>query len=143
MSYNTKAPAQKLLTIIQGLSGMGSAQLGVPESWGTKVCAYIGMGSQPTVKKATQVIGRDARYFVSFGYRLDGAEATAEEAMMDLVDAFLAALYADMTLGDTCKSIEVDTGLADAPEYQLRAGKEYREYPIIITCRQYGTYAVP
>jgi hypothetical protein len=140
MPYNTKAPAQRLLTMIQGL-GVSSVQLGVPESWNTTLCAYIGLGSQVVVRKATKVTGRDARYFVCFGYRVDGAETTAEQALMDLVDAFLAALYADLTLAGTCEGMEVDTGLADAPEYKIYTGKEFREYPIIVTCRQYGTFA--
>jgi len=57
------------------------------------------------------------------------------------VDQFLTALYADLTLGGVCNGLEIDTGLADTPDYQMRAGKEYREYPIILTAPQDATYS--
>jgi hypothetical protein len=142
MAFNTQAPANRLKIIVEGLSGMSAVQFGVPESIGPTVSAYITMGSQTPIKKATATVARDARYFVAFAYRLDGAEATAETTLMVLVDAFLVALYADLTLAGACEGIEIDTGLADAPEYIARSAKEYREYPVVITARQYGSYTV-
>jgi hypothetical protein len=73
---------------------------------------------------------------------VDGAETTAETTLMDLVDAFLTALYADLTLAGTARSLEADSQAADEPEYQLRAGKEYREYPVVVTVVQQDSYAV-
>lgn len=142
MAFNAQAVADAIKTKLLALSGMGSVQIGVPESVGPRVSAYITMGSMPSVRKTTEVVRREARYFVNMAYRVDGAETTAETTLMGLADAFLSALYADLTLGGTCKSIEIDTGLADTPDYQLRAGKEYREYPFIITAAQDGNYTV-
>lgn len=143
MAFNAQAVADAIKTKLLALSGMGSVQIGVPESVGPRVSAYITMGSMPLVRKATEVTRREARYFVNFAYRVDGAETTAETTLMGLADAFLDALHADMTLGGTCKSIvEISSGLADTPDYQLRAGKEYREYPFIITAAQDGNYTV-
>lgn len=142
MAYSLTAPANRLLAIAQGLSGIGGAQIGVPESIGQRVYAFITAGGAVTGRKAAGVMYRDQRYRVVFVYRLDGAEATAEATLMALVDAFLAALHADLTLAATCEGIEIDAGLADAPEYQIRAGKEFREWPLVVTARQYATHNV-
>lgn len=140
MALNTQAVADALVAVLSGLSGIGAVQIGVPESTSPRVSAYVTMGSQPNERKATGLVRRNARYFVLFAYRVDKAETKAETTLMGLVDAFLAALYADLTLGGACKSIEIDTGLADTPDYQLRADKEYREYPVIVTAAQDANY---
>ena len=142
MSYNNSAVAARLQTILAGLSGMGAAQIGAPESVGPKVSSYVTMGSQSTNRKVTGIMQRETRFFVMFAYRVDGAEATAEATLMALVDAFLVALQADLTLAGTVHSLEANSLAADEPEYQLRAGKEYREYPIVVTVVQRDRYAV-
>ncbi len=142
MSFNSAAVANQLLSVLQGLSGIGATQIGAPESVGPRVAAYVTMGSQATGRKATGVTQREGRFFVLFVYRVDGAEATAETTLMILVDAFLAALHADLTLAGTVLSLEANSQAADEPEYQLRAGKEYREYPVIVTVTQQGSYEV-
>lgn len=142
MSYNSGAVAAKLVTLLTGLSGMGTAQIGAPESVGPKVSAYVTMGGQSVVRKATGITQRESRFFVLFAYRVDGAEGTAETTLMEGVDAFLAALYADLTLDGTVYALEASSAAADEPDYQLRAGKEYREYPMIVTVIQRDSYAV-
>lgn len=142
MSFTTKTVAQQLVTILGGLSGVGSAQLGVPESIGRRVYGIVTAAGQSIVSKTTGTLRRSARYNCTLVYRVDGSEATAEEALMDALDAFLTALYADRTLGGRCKDLTIDASLADTPEYQLRAGKEYREYPVIVTVMQDGSYTV-
>ncbi len=141
MALNTAAVATAIIAKLTALTGMGETGIGVPESTGTRVSAYVTMGSQPNERKATQLVRRNARYFVLFAYRVGSDQATAETTLMGLVDQFLTALYADLTLGGVCKGLEIDTGLADTPDYQMRAGKEYREYPIILTAPQDATYS--
>lgn len=142
MSFDNVSVANALVTVLSGLSGMGAAQIGAPASIGPKVSSYVTMGGQNHTRKAAGLKQRETRFFCMFAYRVDGAEATAETTLMTLVDAFLVALNADLTLNGTVKSLEVDSATADEPEYQLRAGKEYREYPIIVTVVQQDTYAV-
>ncbi len=145
MAFNTAAVTNELVSILSGLTGLttsGAVKIGAPESVGPRLSAYVTIGSQSSNLKTTGSTYRDARYFVNLAYRVDGAEATAETTLMGVVDAFLAALYADLTLNGICAKVEIDTGLADTPDYQLRAGKEYREYPIIVTARQYGSFTV-
>lgn len=140
MALNTAAVASALETLVGGLSGVGTTGIGIPESTDHRVSAYITMGSQPNGIKTTERTWRGARFFILLAYRVDRNQTTAETTLMGVVDALLTALYADPKLGGTCEGIEIDTGLADTPDYQLRAGKEYREYPIIVTARQYGPY---
>jgi hypothetical protein len=142
MSFDSTAVANQLVTVLAALDGMGAAQIGAPESVGPRVVSYVTMGSQRSERKAAGVMQRSGRFFCMFAYRVDGAEATAETTLMDLVDAFLTALYADLTLAGVARSLEADSQAADEPEYQLRAGKEYREYPVVVTVVQQDSYAV-
>lgn len=142
MAYNTVAAANKIVTILSGLSGVGAAALGMPASLDVRLGAYVTMGSQRPVRKVTGIMQRETRLFVKFLYRLDKAESTAESSLMTAVDAFLAALQSDLTLDGTVNNLEIDTALADEPDYQAVAGKEFREYPILVTVTQYGTFEV-
>lgn len=142
MAYNSGAVANQLVTVLDGLSGMGAAQIGAPESVALRVSAYVTMGSQSVVRKATGITQRESRFFVLFAYRVEGAESTAETTLMGLVDAFFNALYADLTLGGTVHSLEANSQAADEPDYQLRAGKEYREYPVTVTVIQRDSYDI-
>lgn len=142
MAFDSAAVAGALVDVLEGLSGMGAVQIGAPESVGTRVSAYVTMGGQEVLRKATGVIQRQGRFYCMLVYRVDGAEATAETTLMGLVDAFLQALFADLTLAGTVQALEVTSAAADEPEYQLRAGKEYREYPVIVTVVQRDSYEV-
>lgn len=142
MSYNAAAVASQIVTILNGLSGMGSAQIGAPESVGPRVSAYVTLGSQTTGAKTTGIKQRETRFLVVMAYRVDGAESTAETTLMGLVDAFMKAIHDDKTLGGTVFNADVDSQAADEPDYQLRAGKEFREYPLIVSVIQRATYEV-
>lgn len=142
MAFDSASVANALKDVLEGLSGMGSVQIGAPESVAPKVSAWVTMGSFQTVRTATGVVQRTQRFFCMLAYRVDGAEATAETTLMGLVDAFLGALHADLTLGGVVKSLDANSLAADEPDYQLRAGKEYREYPIAVTVTQRDSYIV-
>lgn len=138
MSFDTAGGAQALLTIVQGLSVSG--QIGVPETPGARLYCTVSAASQAysriTLGANKGKTSRDTRYLLSLVYRLDGGEATAELALMAKLDAIAVALaIGTETAGG--QVVAFDTGLADTPEYQLRAGKEYREFPILVTLRQY------
>ncbi len=142
MSFNNSAVATKILTLLTNLSGMGAAQIGVPESVGPRVSAYVSLGGQQITRAVAGVVQRETRFMCLFVYRVDGAETTAETTLMTLVDAFLAAIHADLTLGGTVTRVEANATAADEPDYQLRAGKEYREYPVVLNVTQRDSYTV-
>jgi len=139
---DANAIAVRLKTILEGLTGMGTVTIGAPESIATTVGAYVTLGSQTSTREATAVYRRTTRFFVLFAYRVDGAEATAEAALMGIVDEFVEAIFADLTLGGTALVATVDSNAADTPDYQMRAGKEFREYPVIVSADERGSYAV-
>jgi hypothetical protein len=148
MAYNALAVAIALKSMVAALSGMSAAQvqIGAPLTIGPRLFAYVTLGSQPLVRKATGLVQRSSRFMVTFCYRIDadrGASevATGEAALMQVVDLFLQALHNDPTIGATCNGSEVDTGLADSPEYTARGNLEYREYPVIVTARQQTSHA--
>lgn len=136
MAFNLAGPLNRIVAILTGLSGMQTVYTGVPESIGTRVSAYVTLGGMRVADKATQLLQREQRYFVAFAYRVSGAEATAEADLMTMVDAFIAAIYADRTLNGTAKGVTIDAGLADQPEYRVLAGQEFRVYPIVVGCTQ-------
>jgi hypothetical protein len=127
----TKTIAQRLIAVLEGLDI--TAAIGAPKNIGPKVAAWVTMGSQQYPRKTTGTVQAQKRFFVLFLYRVDGDESTAEIELMDLVDAFAAALLADLTLAGTGRGLEIDTGLADEPEYSMLANKEYRAYPVLVS----------
>ncbi|MCP4415960.1 MAG: hypothetical protein GY805_05015 [Chloroflexi bacterium] len=121
---------------------MGAAQIGAPESVGPQMISYVTLGGLQVERVATGIVQRESRYFCMLAYRVDGAESTAETTLMDAVDDVLAALHADLTLNGTVTSLDASSATADEPEYQMRAGKEYREYPIVVRVTQRDAYTV-
>lgn len=140
MIYNSTLVAERLVTILNDLVGV--AQIGAPAAVGTQLAAYVTMGSQSRSRKATGVGMRLGRFMVMFVYRVDKNEIAAETALMAVVDEFLAELDADLTLGGAVAALEADSQAADEPDYQLRAGREFREYPVVVTVTQYGPFEV-
>lgn len=142
MTLNSGAIATELANVLNGLDGLSGAQIGAPISEPTRLAAYVTMGSQTTGRKRTGSIERSTRFFVLFMYRVDKNETAAETALMGLVDAFMNALHADLTLNGVVSDLQANSVAADEPDYQLRVGKEFREYPVVVTVKQYGSYAV-
>lgn len=142
MAYNSGGVANALVTVLEGLDGMGNVQIGAPESMSTRVSSFVTLGSHQSQRKTSGTMQRLTRFFVMFAYRVDGSEATAETTLMSLVDDFINAIDNDKTLGGVVFDANAESQAADEPEYQSRAGKEFREYPVIVTVTQRGTYAV-
>jgi hypothetical protein len=144
VAYSLAPVAARLVTILTGLSGLSAAAVGYgpPMTLDQRITAWVSVGSQPTTPKTTGIMARDSRLFVLFEIRIDGDQAAAELLLMPLIDAFMAAIYVDLTLAGTCRGVELDTGLSESPEYQVRAGKAVRQYPVIVTVRQYAPHNV-
>ena len=138
--FDSKAVADQLVTLLSGVTGVNLARKGVPESQSVFLEADVTLGGHTVGRKAQGVTYRDQRYLVTLSYRLAGAESTAEDALMVAVDDLIQQLHDDLTLAGTCQGVEIDASAADSPDYQPRAGREYREYPVTNIARQYGTY---
>lgn len=138
LAYATKSKAllAKVITIVQGLSGMGTVYKGVPESLSTRTSAYCCLAGQGPAQLTMGDKKRSIDILVTFGYRVAGVEGTAEDAVCDLVDLFIDAIETDETLGGLVYQARLDFGMASSPEYQAVAGQEYRRYPVIVRCQQ-------
>lgn len=143
MAFNTAAPLNQLITILTAISGIRQVYKGAPENFAKNVVAYVAAGQQDIRRHTTGTTRRRASYFVGLAYRVSDAEADAEGILCDSLDAFIAAVMADLTLNGTCKETVLDFTLASAPEYEVRAGREFRVYPLLVHCTQDGTYALP
>ncbi len=143
MPFDSLSPADAIVVILKTVLGATSVQFGAPLSIGPKVGAYITAGHQPGGIKAQGRVYRDAHYFVDLAYRISDSVpqvSDAERTLMAALDALNVAINADKTLGGTCEDATLETGLADAPEYRVRSGPEFREYPVVVICRQYDSF---
>jgi hypothetical protein len=149
MAFHTKAALDALIVMLEAIPGVQRVYRGVPESLANTVSVYVALAGQPLIPdKATQLLHRDAQFLVVFGYRVQGAEATAENVIADAIDAFVSQFYADRSSGaglfaaatTDVISGDLDLTLAASPEYQISAGQEYRRYPLLVSAGQLATY---
>lgn len=118
--------------------------VGTPENLGRRAAGYVTLGSaQPADRAAGGLIERTVDCHLVLGYRVKGAEETAELDMAAAVDAFTLAFYAsDRTLGGAGTSAEIDFGLVGGAEYERIAGQEFRLYPIVVSVKQRQSMSV-
>lgn len=145
MALNLAAPANRLVTLAT-TAGANTAQLGIELAPSARLSVHVTLGSIIAASKVTGgVVAYDIRYRVLWAYRLaaatGGAETTAESAMMAAVEDYLQLIYDDRTLSATCEGATVELVGSDEPEYRSLTAQEWREVPVIVTCRQYGSFA--
>lgn len=141
--WSTLGPLTNLKTLVEGLDGVQWTQFGVPNDPPAQVGAFLTLGGQQIDNKATGgLMQRLQTYRVTFCYALDGAEETAETTLAGVIDAFIAAVLADRTLGGTLEALAIDASEADTPRYADIVGAETREYPIRIVGQQRNTFPV-
>lgn len=143
MTYSTSAAYDAVCAVVAALPGGVELHRGAPESYAGKTAAYVSVGGSVVRPKLIgRVDERESRIRVVFAVRVGADEAAAEATLAGLVDALAVGLGADPSLGGTVSRIVVDAALADAPEYALLAGPEYRVYPVGVTVYQRHAYAV-
>lgn len=137
MTLDARGAIQAVQTFAAGSTGFVIA-MGTPEGLGRQAAGYVTLGSaQPIDRAAGGLIERMVECHIVFGYRVKGAEETAELAVADAVDDFTLAFYAsDRKLGGVGESAEIDFGLVGSAEYEQIAGQEFRLYPIVVRVKQ-------
>lgn len=131
--FDAAAMLQRVSTIVQGLAGLQQGYIGVPESIGARVSAYVTIGDLTPQPQATQVAKRNPGVLVTFVYRVAGAEQTAELLICALVDELTVEIYADRTLNGTSQNATMDMSMNSQPAYVAVAGSEFRRYLVLIT----------
>ncbi len=150
MALNSPAILSALKTLVDGISGVQTAYVGMPQAPAGQLVGVVTLGGQEINDKATgKLLERDARFRVHFGYALgDLADAAAVEAaelaMAAAVDLFLVAMFTareswinDATLGNIKR---VDVSAPDDPRYAQWPGDEFRLYPLLVVVSQRTTY---
>lgn len=131
---SSKAIKNALLVKAAASAGVTAAGTGVPpQGPSTRLQVSVTLGGQTLTRRVTQIADRAVRFLVVFSYRTDGNPAVAEDALMDAVDDFQARCQADLSLGGLIRTLDLDLGLADEPDYALWLGKEVRIYPVVAT----------
>lgn len=144
MPLATGAALDALVTMVTGVTGMQRVYKGVPESLSNTVDAYITVGGHTIDSEEFGENRRDTHFWVVFGYRVHGAEATAEDTLADYIDAFEAAFFTARHGGTglfdhATTGVEdglLDASVADSGDYLAFAGQEFRTWPYLVTVVQ-------
>ena len=143
MAFQAREALEAVRALAAGSTGFAIAT-GTPEGLSRAAAGYVTLGpAQPIDRAAGGLIERTVDCHIVFGYRVKGAEDTAELSIADAVDAFTLAFYAsDRKLDGTGESAELDFGLVGSAEYEQIAGQEFRLYPIVVRVKQRQSMAV-
>jgi hypothetical protein len=141
--FDASAALTAVKDLAEGSTGF-TIVMGTPENLARRAAGYVSLGSAQTVDRAAGgLIERTVECHLVLGYRVKGAEGTAELDVAAAVDAFTVAFYAsDRRLDGAGTSAELDFGLIGGAEYEKIAGQEYRLYPIVVRVKQRQTMGV-
>lgn len=126
------------------------ATIGAPESFDNRVGAYVALMGPILFHQNVTDLRRTQPYWCCLGYKVKGAEETAERTLADAADAFQVAFYAAKVAGTGLfeKAVtqvekgDLDFSPSNYPEYRPVAGVEYRLFPFLINVTQ-QTVLVP
>jgi hypothetical protein len=132
VALGTKAGLTALINLVSAIPGVqGTVNRGVPESFPSRVSAYVAVGVPNVEREAFGgQIRVDATYYVGLGYATEGAEETAENDLADALDAFVRAIEANPSVGGVFA--EVDYGPAAPAEYATVVGQEFRHVRFVL-----------
>lgn len=132
------AAFDKVKDLVASVDGMQSVKEGVPEALGPSVAAFVAMSPIELVEEATGLVTARITFYIFLGYKVSGAEATAERKLIagvqDLIGKFYAARATDFD--GVIENSSINLTLAAQPEYEILAAQEYRRYPVLITVWQ-------
>lgn len=148
MALDSVSPLAAIQALLLGLVDganqplLKSVVIGVPTAIGNNVAAYVALSPQAVAPVASGVIQRESSYFIGIYYQMAASISEPELALAAVVDAFIKAVYADLTLGGLAMKLVLDLSLSKDPKYALVVGQEYRTFPAQITLTQRDSYNV-
>lgn len=133
MTYATKTRAglNAIKAVLDGIAGTQQSYKGIPESLVADLTVSVSVGDRLPREKATSLHETDVAYFIEFAYRVSENESTAEDTLADWLDLLEEAWLSDRTIGNVCRTSELDFLSAREPTYRPTAGDEFRVYPIV------------
>lgn len=145
--YNTPGFLDAVMALLRAQPGISEVVLGAPSQLTERVTAYVTVGPQRFIAKAANgpsggVIEKWSYAFIVLACRITdrGPVAEAEAVIARFADTWPVALFADRTLGGVVQDVAIDMEIAREPDYQMRAGREWREYPCLISGKQQLTF---
>lgn len=137
VDFNTLAPMDRIITVLQSAemvtAGLQRVYKGVPESLANQVSAYLFLGPMDVRDKVAGLLELDITYYLSIGYRVAGAEATAENVLSAVIDKFIEIFYNTERpgrLNNTCRTCNLDFSRVGRGAYDQVAAQEFRIYPM-------------
>jgi len=130
------AAMARIVTVLQGLSGMQTVYRGVPASLDTRVSAYVTMDRWDTTDgPAPSLIRHEVDFGITLGYRVSGDVSAAETTLATLAGAAISAFAGQRRgrLSGTVESLGLLTfARAAEPQYVVVVGSEFRIYPGVL-----------
>ena len=127
-------------------AGLQKVYAGSPEAFANRVSAYVAiLPGAPSPSGSGGVVSRDVRYFIGIGYRIGGAESTAETVLAAVVDAFHVAFYTTYPardLGGVITNGRFEDHPERSPVYQRLAAQEFRIVPLVLVGTQSQTFSL-
>lgn len=138
MAINLAAAFDKVVALMESITGMQKVFQGVPDAFGPSITGFVAITSQETMDAATQLLRVRCTFYIVMGYKTKTDQAAAERILIDgitdLIRKFYVARKSDFD--GTVENASIDMTLAGQPEYEVMAGSEYRRYPILIHIEQ-------
>jgi hypothetical protein len=134
----------RIVAVLQGLTGMQQVVKGVPAALTNRVSAYVTLDAWRVFDSPAGVLRHEVDVGVTFGYRVAGTDpdgtavAAAEQSIGTTVGRFVAAYAAERRggagslaalVGATGMLPPPDFSRAAEPQYATVAGQENRLYP--------------
>lgn len=117
-------------------AGLQKVYRGTPESLSNQVSAYTFFMPDEKTDKAAGLIELTANYGLTFGFRVQGAEATAENGLIAVFAKFYEVFFTTERpgrLNGTCRTCDWDFSRAREDLYKNVAAQEYRLLPTTVT----------
>ncbi|HXI17969.1 MAG TPA: hypothetical protein VNM48_16525 [Chloroflexota bacterium] len=147
-SWNLAGGLAALVALLQSApltaAGLQNVKTGSPEGFTHRVSAYVAaLPGSPAPAASGGLMSREVRYFIGIGYRVQGAEATAETTLCAVVDAFHRAFhttYPSRDLGGVIDNGRFEERPERSPVYQRLAVQEFRIVPLVLVGTQQETF---
>lgn len=111
---------------------------GIPRSLTGRTSGYLALAGLATQDMRAGLVQATIRYLVAFGYRVEDAEDTAEDAVCTYAAAFVSKMLlpVNRSLSSSVESLSLDFSAASLPEFAIHTGQEFRIFPIVVVCTQ-------
>jgi hypothetical protein len=139
VTLDSPAAMAAVKTMMEGIDGVQDVRIGVPRSLPFQASVFLAGAGDDAKPRVTETITNEFAIRIHFGYRVAENMALVEEAELQLLafkDALIRAHWANKKLGGVVEDSRLDFSPSRSAEYEVRAGQEWRIYPVDLLCKQ-------